>query len=232
MAAGFDWGKGRAFEGKQGGPNSKIRAGESGKKGKRERVRMEKQEFNEEIKAVETEEKTAAETTEPETTESAAAAEQSEPTAEELAKAEIARLMQENSEKEDAYRRMLAEFDNYRKRSIKEKEMMQEKGEAAVIEALLPVLDDFDRAFAHLPEQKDGVIAGMEMVYKKLLTTLENLGVKEIEALGQEFNHDLHSAISHEENPDLGENIVSEVYQKGYLYKDKVIRHSVVKVAN
>jgi len=193
---------------------------------------MEKQEFNEEIKAAETEDK-AAETVEPVAEDSAEpAAEPTEPTAEDMAKAEIARLMQENSEKEDAYRRMLAEFDNYRKRSIKEKEMMQEKGEAAVIEALLPVLDDFDRAFAHLPEQKDGVIAGMEMVYKKLLTTLENLGVKEIEALGQEFNHDLHSAISHEENPDLGENIVSEVYQKGYLYKDKVIRHSVVKVAN
>lgn len=193
---------------------------------------MEKQEFNEEIKAAETEDK-AAETVEPVAEDSAEpAAEPTKPTAEDMAKAEIARLMQENSEKEDAYRRMLAEFDNYRKRSIKEKEMMQEKGEAAVIEALLPVLDDFDRAFAHLPEQKDGVIAGMEMVYKKLLTTLENLGVKEIEALGQEFNHDLHSAISHEENPDLGENIVSEVYQKGYLYKDKVIRHSVVKVAN
>ena len=193
---------------------------------------MEKQEFNEERKAAETEDK-AAETVEPVAEDSAEpAAEPTEPTAEDMAKAEIARLMQENSEKEDAYRRMLAEFDNYRKRSIKEKEMMQEKGEAAVIEALLPVLDDFDRAFAHLPEQKDGVIAGMEMVYKKLLTTLENLGVKEIEALGQEFNHDLHSAISHEENPDLGENIVSEVYQKGYLYKDKVIRHSVVKVAN
>ena len=196
---------------------------------------MEKQEFqelNEEIKAAETEEKTAAEATEAEAAESAAAAEQSEPTGEELAKAEIARLMQENSEKEDAYRRMLAEFDNYRKRSLKEKAMMQEKGEAAVIEALLPILDDFDRAFAHLPEQKDGVITGMEMVYKKLLDVLANLGVKEIEALGQEFNHDLHSAISHEENPDFGENIISEVYQKGYLYKDKVVRHSVVKVAN
>ena len=188
---------------------------------------MEKQEFNEEIKAAETEEITAAAETPEPGAEKETVAEQAEPTAEEIAKAEIARLMQENSEKEDAYRRMLAEFDNYRKRSIKEKEMMQEKGEAAIIEALLPILDDFDRAFAHIPEQKekDGVIAGMEMVYKKLLTTLENLGVKEI-------NHDLHSAISHEENPDFGENIVSEVYQKGYLYKDKVVRHSVVKVAN
>ena len=194
---------------------------------------MEKQEFQElkeEMKTAETAETAAAEAAEPGAGENAAG--QSEPTAEELAKAEIARLMQENSEKEDAYRRMLAEFDNYRKRSIKEKEMMQEKGEAAVVEALLPVLDDFDRAFAHLPEQKDGVITGMEMVYKKLLTTLENLGVKEIEALGQTFDHDLHSAISHEENPDLGENVISEVYQKGYLYKDKVVRHSVVKVAN
>ena len=179
---------------------------------------MEKQEFqelNEEIKAAETEEKIAAEVTEPEAAESAAAGEQSEPTGEELAKAEIARLMQENSEKEDAYRRMLAEFDNYRKRSLKEKAMMH-----------------FDRAFAHLPEQKDGVITGMERVYKKWLDVLANLGVKEIEALGQEFNHDLHSAISHEENPEFGENIISEVYQKGYLYKDKVVRHSVVKVAN
>lgn len=195
---------------------------------------MEKQEFNEEIKAAETEEVTAAAETPKPGAEEETVAEQAEPTAEEIAKAEIARLMQENSEKEDAYRRMLAEFDNYRKRSIKEKEMMQEKGEAAIVEALLPILDDFDRAFAHIPEQKekDGVIAGMEMVYKKLLTTLENLGVKEIAALGQEFNHDLHSAISHEENPDFGENMVSEVYQKGYLYKDKVVRHSVVKVAN
>lgn len=151
---------------------------------------------------------------------------------EELAKEEIARLMKENSDKEDAYRRMLAEFDNYRKRSIKEKEMMQDKGAFDIIEQLLPILDDFDRAFGHIPEEKDGIIAGMEMVYKKLLATLESIGVKEIEALGKEFNHDLHSAISHEENPDFGENIISEVYQKGYLYKDKVLRYSVVKVAN
>lgn len=153
-------------------------------------------------------------------------------TPEELAKEEIARLMKENSDKEDAYRRMLAEFDNYRKRSIKEKEMMQDKGAFDIIEQLLPILDDFDRAFGHIPEEKDGIIAGMEMVYKKLLATLESIGVKEIEALGKEFNHDLHSAISHEENPDFGENIISEVYQKGYLYKDKVLRYSVVKVAN
>lgn len=155
-----------------------------------------------------------------------------EVTEEEVAKAEIARLMKENAEKDDAYRRLLAEFDNYRKRSVKEKAVMQDKGAADVIEELLPILDDFDRAFAHVPEEKDGIIAGMEMVYKKLLTTLESLGVKEIEALGKEFDHDLHSAISHEENPEFGENTVSEVYQKGYLYKDKVIRHSVVKVAN
>lgn len=160
------------------------------------------------------------------------AEESGELTAEETAKAEIARLMKENSEKEDAYRRMLAEFDNYRKRSVKEKEMMQDKGAADVIENLLPILDDFDRAFSHVPEEKDGVFAGMEMVYKKMLSALEALGVKEIEALGKEFNHDLHSAISHEENPDFGENTISEVYQKGYMYKEKVIRHSVVKVAN
>lgn len=151
---------------------------------------------------------------------------------EDLAKEEIARLMKENSDKEDAYRRMLAEFDNYRKRSLKEKESMQEKGACDIIEQLLPILDDFDRAFGHVPEEKDGIIAGMEMVYKKLLTTLETMGVKEIEALGKEFDHDFHSAISHEENPDFGENTVSEVYQKGYLYKDKVLRYSVVKVAN
>lgn len=155
-----------------------------------------------------------------------------ESTPEEIAKAEIARLMKENSDKEDAYRRMLAEFDNYRKRSIKEKEAMREKGAAEIIEQLLPVLDDFDRAFSHVPEEKDGVIAGMEMVYKKLLSTLDSIGVKEIEALGQPFDHDFHSAISHEENADFGENTVSEVYQKGYLYKDKVLRYCVVKVAN
>ena len=163
-------------------------------------------------------------------TENESAVEEQSP--EEIAKAEIARLMKENSDKDNAYLRMLAEFDNYRKRSVKEKEMMQDKGAADIIEELLPILDDFDRAFLHVPEEKDGVFAGMEMVYKKMLTTLETLGVKEIEALGKEFDHDFHSAISHEENPEFGENTVSEVYQKGYMYKDKVIRHSVVKVAN
>ncbi len=190
-----------------------------------------KQERAEELKE-ELKDKEIAEAEQEQPAEAAASEAEPEQSEEEMAKAEIARLMKENGEKDDAYRRMLAEFDNYRKRSVKEKELMKEKGAAEVIEELLPILDDFDRAFAHVPEEKDGVIEGMEMVYKKLLAVLENIGVKEIEALGKEFDHDLHSAISHEENPDFGENIVSEVYQKGYLYKEKVIRHSVVKVAN
>ncbi|MDO4764870.1 MAG: nucleotide exchange factor GrpE [Eubacteriales bacterium] len=196
---------------------------------------MEKQELNQELqeeKKENVEETMTEETAAVETEKTEETQVSEEISAEELAKQEIARLMQENSEKEDAYRRMLAEFDNYRKRSIKEKEMMFEKGAADIIESLLPILDDFDRAFQHLPEEKDSVISGMEMVFKKMITTLEGMGVEEIKALGEEFDHDLHSAISHEENPDFGENIVSEVYQKGYLYKGKVIRHSVVKVAN
>lgn len=198
---------------------------------------MEKQDMKQELdqemdQKVQTEEKAVTTEEEPETKPEAESQATEEQPDKDLAKAEIAKLMKENSEKEDAYRRMLAEFDNYRKRSVKEKEMMQDKGAADIIEELLPILDDFDRAFSHVPEEKDGVFAGMEMVYKKMLTTLENLGVKEIEALGKEFDHDLHSAISHEENPDFGENTVSEVYQKGYMYKEKVIRHSVVKVAN
>ena len=135
----------------------------------------------------------------------------------------------------DRLKRSLAEFDNFRKRSEKEKSQMFDIGAKTIIEAVLPVVDNFERGIAGLdPEvlEKDPFAQGMEKTYKQLLKVFEDLGVTEIEALGKEFNPDLHNAVMHEENDDFGENTVSEVFQKGYTYHDQVVRHSMVRVAN
>lgn len=134
----------------------------------------------------------------------------------------------------DKYKRTFAEFDNFRKRSEKEKSAMYEVGAKDVIEKILPVVDNFERGFKAVSEEELATpfAEGMDKIYKQLLKTLEDLGVKEIEAEGNEFDPNLHNAVMHIEDEALGENIVAEVLQKGYMYRDSVVRHSMVKVAN
>ena len=134
----------------------------------------------------------------------------------------------------DKLTRQMAEFDNYRKRTEKEKSGMYEIGAKDVIEKILPVIDNFERGLAAVPEdqKEDSFVIGMEMIYKQIMTTLDGIGVKPIEAVGQEFNPDLHNAVMHVEDEELGENIVAEEFQKGYTYRDSVVRYSMVKVAN
>ena len=134
----------------------------------------------------------------------------------------------------DRVKRQLAEFENFRNRTEKEKSQMYMVGARDVIEKLLPVVDNFERGLKSIPEdQKDGPVAsGMEMIYKQLITVLTDLGVTPIEAVGQEFDPNFHNAVMHAEDEELGENTVSEEFQKGYKYKDAVLRHSMVKVVN
>ena len=134
----------------------------------------------------------------------------------------------------DKVKRQLAEFENFRNRTEKEKSQMYMVGARDVIEKLLPVVDNFERGLKSIPEdQKDGPVAsGMEMMYKQLITVLTDLGVTPIEAVGQEFDPNFHNAVMHAEDEELGENTVSEEFQKGYKYKDAVLRHSMVKVVN
>lgn len=134
----------------------------------------------------------------------------------------------------DRVTRQMAEFDNFRKRTEKEKSQMYEIGAKDVIEKILPVVDNFERGLAAVPEDKkdDPFVDGMDKIYKQLMTTLEGIGVKPIEAVGQEFNPDFHNAVMHVEDENLGENIVAEEFQKGYMYRESVVRHSMVKVAN
>ena len=134
----------------------------------------------------------------------------------------------------DKLTRQMAEFDNFRKRSEKEKSQMYEIGAKDIIEKILPVVDNFERGLGSVPEEEKNApfVEGMEKIYKQLMTTLESVGVKPIEAVGQEFNPDFHNAVMHVEDEEVGENIVVEEFQKGYTYKDFVVRHSMVKVAN
>ena len=134
----------------------------------------------------------------------------------------------------DKLKRQMAEFDNFRKRTEKEKSAMYEIGAKDIIEKLLPIVDNFERGLGAVPEEQkeDSFVTGMEMIYKQMMTTFETIGVKPIEAVGQEFNPDLHNAVMHVEDEEAGENIVVEEFQKGYTYRDSVVRHSMVKVAN
>ena len=128
----------------------------------------------------------------------------------------------------------MAEFDNFRKRTEREKSQMYEIGAKDIIEKILPVIDNFERGLAAVPEEskEDPFVEGMEKIYKQIMTTLEGVGVKPIEAVGQEFNPDFHNAVMHVEDEEAGENIITEEFQKGYMYHDSVVRHSMVKVAN
>ena len=134
----------------------------------------------------------------------------------------------------DRVKRQMAEFDNFRKRTEKEKASMYEIGAREIIEKILPVVDNFERGLAAVPEEeKDSPFAdGMTKIYKQMMTVFEEMGVKAIDAVGEEFNPDYHNAVMHVEDEEAGENVVVEEFQKGYLYKDHVVRHSMVKVAN
>ena len=134
----------------------------------------------------------------------------------------------------DRLTRQMAEFDNFRKRTEREKSQMYEIGAKDIIEKILPVIDNFERGLAAVPEEskEDPFVEGMEKIYKQIMTTLEGVGVKPIEAVGQEFNPDFHHAVMHVEDEEAGENIITEEFQKGYMYHDSVVRHSMVKVAN
>lgn len=134
----------------------------------------------------------------------------------------------------DMVKRQMAEFDNYRKRTEKEKASMYEIGAREVIEKILPIVDNFERGLAAVPEEEKEIpfVDGMNKIYRQLLSVFEGMGVKAIESVGQEFNPDYHNAVMHVEDEEAGENVVVEEFQKGYTYKDTVIRHSMVKVAN
>ena len=134
----------------------------------------------------------------------------------------------------DMVKRQMAEFDNFRKRTEKEKASMYQIGAREIVEKILPVVDNFERGLAMIPEdeKENPVATGMAQIYKQLMTAFDEIGVKAIEAVGQEFNPDFHNAVMHVEDENFGENEVAEEFQKGYMYRDSVVRHSMVKVAN
>ena len=137
-------------------------------------------------------------------------------------------------ELQDRLKRQMAEFDNFRKRTEKEKAAMYEIGAKDIIEKILPVLDNFERGLAAVPEDEKGssFAEGIEKIYKQFVKTLEDAGVESIEAVGKQFDPNLHNAVMHVEDEEAGENIVVEEFLKGYMYKGSVVRHSMVKVAN
>lgn len=139
---------------------------------------------------------------------------------------------QQIAELTDKVKRQMAEFDNFRKRSEKEKSAMFEMGAKDVLEKLLPVVDSFERGLAAISEEEreSATAVGMDKIYKQLMKVLEELDVKAIEAVGQEFSPDFHNAVMQAEEEGVGENIIVQEFQKGYLYRGTVIRHSMVKV--
>ena len=143
-------------------------------------------------------------------------------------------LKEKIEELEDRVKRQMAEFDNFRKRSEKEKTMMFETGARSVIEKILPVVDNFERGLASVPEEQkaDGFAQGMEMIYKQLMTELEKMEVKPIPAVGEEFNPDFHNAVMQVESEEYESGVIAQELQKGYTYRDGVVRHSMVAVVS
>lgn len=143
-------------------------------------------------------------------------------------------LKQKVDELEDKVRRQMAEFDNFRKRTDKEKTMMFETGARSIIEKILPVVDNFERGLSTIPEEEkgSGFAEGMQMIYKQLMTELDSLGVKPIEAIGQEFNPDYHNAVMQVESEEYESGIIAQELLKGYMYRDTVVRHSMVAVVS
>jgi molecular chaperone GrpE len=146
----------------------------------------------------------------------------------------VEKLEEKLADLEDKRVRQLAEFENFRKRSEKEKSQMFEIGAKTVIEKLLPVIDNFERGLQGIPEEEKDTpfVQGVELVYKQLLTAFDELGVKPIEAVGAEFDPNLHNAVMMVDDDALESGTVAEEMQKGYLYKESVVRHSMVKVVN
>lgn len=134
----------------------------------------------------------------------------------------------------DRLKRQMAEFENFRKRSEKEKSQMYDMGARSIVEKILPVVDNFERGLAAVPEEQkeDAFVSGMDKTYKHMMSMLEEAGVTPIEAVGQEFDPNFHNAVMHVDDEELGDNVVAEELQKGYMYRDTVVRHSMVKVAN
>lgn len=132
----------------------------------------------------------------------------------------------------DKVKRQMAEFENFRKRSEKEKTQMYEIGAKSTLEKMLPVVDNFERGLAGTEDSDDAFVQGMQMIYKQLMTSLEEVGVTPIEAVGKEFDPEFHNAVMHVEDENFGDNEVVEELQKGYMYRESVLRHSMVKVAN
>ncbi len=147
---------------------------------------------------------------------------------------ELAAKDQKIEELTDRLMRTMAEFDNYRKRSEKEKTMMYDMGVKSFIEKMLPIIDNFERGLGAITDkEKEGAFAqGIELIYRQLLTALEEIGVKPIDAVGKTFDPNFHNAVMHGEDDSMGENIVTDEFQKGYMYKDIVVRYSMVKVVN
>lgn len=137
-------------------------------------------------------------------------------------------------ELQDKVKRQMAEFDNFRKRTEKEKSAMFEMGASDVVKKLLPIIDNFERGFKSVSEEdlQTPFAKGMDMIYKQTMKMLDDMDVKPIDALGQEFNPDFHNAVMHVEDESVGESVIVEEFEKGYTYRETVIRHSMVKVAN
>ena len=147
-------------------------------------------------------------------------------------KEKLSTIEKERDEVKDSYQRLRAEFDNYKKRTQKEKEAIYIDSVADAVGSILPVVDNFERALAQDTDNADAIREGMQMIYRQLQDAIKSLGVKEIPSVGEKFDPKLHNAVMHVEDYGCEDNVVIEEFQKGYSLKDKVIRHSMVKVAN
>ena len=147
---------------------------------------------------------------------------------------ENAKLKERAKDAEEKYKRLLAECENIRQRNEKESGKLYDIGAKGVLEKLLPVVDNLERALASIPEEEknDAFEQGVDKIYRQLMVSLEDIGVKPMDAEGKPFDPDYHNAVTHVEDENLGENVVAEEMQKGYMYKDQVLRYSMVKVAN
>lgn len=198
----------------------------------------EKDRTNEVEEELEQEAKQEAEPTQAEAEEAAAENAQEGPTPKEEKKEKKKKdkkqdaLKEKIEELEDRVKRQMAEFENFRKRTEKEKTAMFETGAKSVIEKILPVVDNFERGLASIPEgEQEGAVAqGMQMIYKQLMTELENLDVKPIPAVGEEFNPEFHNAVMQVESEEFESGVVAQELQKGYTYREGVVRHSMVAV--
>lgn len=153
---------------------------------------------------------------------------------EEIEDDKTAKMEAEIADWKDKYQRLMAEFENARKRTAKEAVQRYDMGAMGVLEKLLPVIDNFERGLdAVAEEEKDSAfVQGIQQIYKQLMAVMDDLGVAPMDAEGKEFDANLHNAVMHIEDEEFGENVVVEELQKGYMYKESVLRHSMVKVAN